>query len=326
MFQQVIASSGNYSGFQDMKGRRTVITTEQSAGPTFLFFRPYLASEFPEVTCDKKYFFLYSTDHYSNIGGCYWGKGDYLDCRDFVELGVIVAPGGTLQSETPFLVRFPDEPYPLKLYYHVQYDRGISPNLEQETRMKMTTGGLLHTATWIDADPINVLGEDLPQDHTGYLKIWNVEGQLKGTHYKQQSLVSFITGSVQVSTTVNGQDWVRGIMIDMDSYCDDGRFAFPSYGEYFKKFGQWWCVLTTQAKVGSTLTSPTRGIILCKADETLQLISKVADLNGGNYEVSNWHPCLLSEDPDTLHIYGTDIIDQSVNYSTFDLRQLINYL
>lgn len=323
MLQKIISQNSSYP-ISDMEGLRVVLEANESSNfvNNFLFFRPYLASDFPEVTCDKTYFFLYSSDHDASggtfYGRCCWGKGNNLDLTDFEPLGVVKEG---LQAETPFLLRLGTTLY---FYYHVVFDRGISVETEQETRCMTTTGGLLHTATWTDTTPINVLGEDLPQDHTGYLKIWDIDGVLKGTHYKLQSLPGFITGQSQVSTTINGVDWVRGLELDMDSFADSDRFIFHSYGEYFKKFGQWWWVGTDQAKTGSSLTSATRGVILCKCGSDLDITEQITRLNNGDLAVESWHP--YYDGSNTLHIYAGNINTGELKYSTYDLNQLENYL
>lgn len=297
--------------------------------PTQLFVQPYIASEWPEIPCDKTYFFLMSTDHGRPLpkqDRSVWGKGNNLDLSDYEDIGVLnLSPETTELEETCSLLRFPSQDNVINIYYQVAHERGISVNNEAETRCQYTDGGLLHEDIWTKPDPINVLGEDLPQDHTGYLKIWNIEGVLKGTHYKEQSLPSFITGSVQVSTTVNGLDWTRGHLIDLDSAADEGRFFFPSYGEYFKMYGQWWWIGTDQAKVGSSLTSATRGLVLCRSNESLELTEQIMRLDNGVFAVESWHPKKFPNE-NIIHLYGTNINEGTTKYMTLDLQFLINYV
>lgn len=327
LLQSIIQSSNGFQPYVPALDFGVVL--DSSISPevdTQLFWNVYKSSEHPDVTCDKDYFFTFSSDHDGGggayFGRCYWGKGNNLDLSDFEYLGIIKEG---LQAETPFILSLPAQTNKLWMLYHVHYDRGISVNDEQETRGQYsTTGGLLHDVIWNDADPINVLGEVLPQDHTGYLKLWLINGLWKGSHYKQQSLPSFITGEVQVSSTVNGQDWTRGNILDLETAADDGRFYFPSYGEYFKYLGQWWWVGVDQAKVGSSLTSATRGLVLCRSNTDLELTEQITRLDGGVYAVESWHPNYLGGD--WLHLYGTNINEGTTKYMKFDLRFLENYI
>lgn len=327
MLNAVISQSSNLQDYVPPLDFGVVLDDSISTEvDTQLFWIAYKTSEHPDVTCDKTYFFTFSSDHDSGggafFGRCYWGKGNNLDLSDFEYLG-ITKEG--LQAETPYILSLPEETNKLWMYYHVHFDRGISPNIEQETRGQYsTTGGLLTDAIWTDASPINVLGEDLPQDHTGYLKIWNVEGILKGTHYKEQSLPSNITGVAQVSTTINGQDWTRGDILDLETAADFGRFFFPSYGEYFKYLGQWWWVGTDQAKTGSSLTSATRGLVLCKSNTDLELTEQIMRLDDGVFAVESWHPNYLGDD--FIHLYGVNINNQTTTYKRLNLQFLLNYL
>lgn len=323
-------SVSNYQYVEPLDFGTVLNSSISSEVDTQLLWKVYKASDFSYVTCDKDYFFTFSSDHDSSggayYGRCYWGKGNNLDFTDFEYLG-ITKEG--LQAETPYLLEFPSQTNKLYFYYHVVFDRGISAEDEQETRAQYsTTGGLLHDNIWNDADPINILGEDLPQDHTGYLKVWNIDGVLKGTHYKRQSLPSFITGEVQVSSTTNGQDWTREniLEIDLDNILGGtpDRFVFPSYGEYFKYNGQWFWIGTDQAKTGSSLTSATRGLILCKSNTDLELTEMIMRLDNGVYAVESWHPNYLGDD--FIHLYGTNINDGTTTYKRLDLRFLINYL
>src|SRR5690606_13724923 len=97
-----IISQSSIGEFQLASPIQNVLTLGTDVTPNSIYwFRPYLSSEFPEITCDKTYLFLYSTDHDSGGGGggIYWGKGNNLDCSDFEELGLIIEG---YQAETPF--------------------------------------------------------------------------------------------------------------------------------------------------------------------------------------------------------------------------------
>lgn len=327
MLLQSIANSGASAQFLDVVDYGVKIRAGDAGinAPSFLFFEPYLAADYPEITCDKKYFFIYSTDHGAGDanGACYWGKGDRLDLADFEELGVIISG---LQAETPHIIREPGAARPIRFFYHVVFDRGISPNNEQETRMMSTTGGELHTATWLDADPIDVLGVDLPQDHTGYNKSWLFDGVRSATHYKEQSLAGNVSGTVQVSTTEDGgENWNRGHILDLYQAIGPDRFVFPSYGDYLDLFGRRWWIGTTQAEVGSSLISPTRGLIIAKSNSLYQITEKVKDLNGGAIGVPSHYPKVFPGET-VAHIYSGDIVERTLSYSTLDLRFLVNHV
>lgn len=324
MLQQIIASSNSSVVYQPPLNFGVVLDDSINAEvDTQLFWKVYKAVDYPEVTCDKTYFFTFSSDHAALADGkCFWGKGNNLDLTDFEYLGIMQSG---LQAETPFLLRFPDQANRLYLYYHVIFDRGISVNNEQETRAKFsTTGGLLHDSIWTDADPINVLGEDLPQDHTGYLKVYNVDNILKGVHYKEQIFGSNITGVVQVSTTVNGQDWLRGDLLDIETAADFDRFFFAYYGEYFKYLGKWWWVGTDQTKTGGSLTSPTQGLVICKSNENLELTEQIMRLDNGVFDSVSWFGNYMGDN--YLHLYGTNINNKTTTYKRLDLRFLINHV
>ena len=106
---------------------------------------------------------------------------------------------------------------------------------------------------------------------------------------------------------------------------DNDRFFFPSYGEYFKRYGQWWWIGTDQAKTGSSLTSATRGLVLCKSNENLELTEQIRRLDNGVFAVESWHPKVFNGD-NYCHLYGTDINAGTTKYSRFDLRELENYI
>lgn len=143
--------------------------TAFSGTPMVMWFKPYLASLFPEITCDKTYIFLYSTDHKtSNIGGIYWGKGNNLNCSDFVEQGLII---DVYQAESPQLVRIPSsicgDSDVIHLYYHTNTSDPTNSS-RQQSHLITTAGGLLHTTTWTQRGLI--LGGT--EAHTGYLKVY----------------------------------------------------------------------------------------------------------------------------------------------------------
>ena len=285
--------------------------------PTIYWYRPYKTSLFPTLTIDTKYFWLYSTDHGSGAqsqGGLWLGKSNTLDPRDMVEVGLLWQGN---QAETPFIMYFPNNPRPIHMYYHTDTTDPDSGGM-QRTKLKTTTGGDLINSTWVqETDP---LGDEVDDQHLGYLKVWNVEGTLRGIHSKGVYGGSTF-GRWQNSTTVDGLTFTRGAEHDTFLNVLDGRRRAPIRSWYFKLFGQWWNLGTT---IPNSLTSAPQvnsQLVLFKTNTNLDITEQVKVLNYG--ETTRGFEFYI--DGATAHIYMNNY-DDPIRYSTYDLNQLQNYL
>lgn len=318
MLQQIIQSS---SSAIDLDNSITPVVALSTFTPsTIYWFSPYKASDFPEVTCDKNYFFLYSTDHDGGDGGIYWGKGDNLDLSDFQELGLII---DGYQAETPFLYRFSGETRPIYLYYHTSITDPANSGIQQ-TRLITTTGGLLHTATWTqETNPITPEGGD---DHTGYLKFWDNGISLKGVHYVTQILAGTSDGSQYYSTvSSDGLTLTRGEMVDIYSpSLPASRMNQLSFGRFFYKYNRWWWIGCTRRRYGyeniptpGTTTNIYIDLVLCRANSDFEVTEMVAKL----YEGGRYWECYI--EGDIAYLYES-VRGEYVRYATFYLGNLLN--
>lgn len=199
-----------------------------------LWFRPYLAADFPEITCDKKYIFIYSTDHSSTAGQIWWGKGDDINCSDFAEQGIILT--NAYQCESPYLMRVPEMSggEVVCLYYHTDAS-DPSNSSRQQTHLITTSGGVLHTATWTQRG--TVLGGTEP--HTGYLKLYKLgAANYKGVHLT----TSGIPQNYAFSTTTNGLTFTRGAAYNKSAFLETTQQYKITTGYMFNKYGKWWYI------------------------------------------------------------------------------------
>lgn len=324
MILQVISQSGNIYT-KDIVGLRNILTPSVDVSTdTIAWFTPYLASDYPDITCDKTYFFLWSTDHdqtspESAGGFVCWGKGNNLDLSDFEELGTIVSG---YQAETPFLYIFPDNTRTIHLYYHTATsDPGNSG--VQQTRLISTNDSVLHTATWTDEG--RPLGTEVDDLHTGYLKFYDVDGTLKGTHYKQGSNAGTgYIGQWQHSVMdADGLGCTRGDLVDNTTNVSANRRTIPSYGTFFKKYGQWWWIGETETNEGFSLTSETKGFAVFRSNSDLEFVEEIKQLDNGTLRLVGWNVYIIG---DTAHIYGGSPDGSPLKYATYDLTDLTAYL
>lgn len=223
-----------YGENKDMSIPKDVIdiTTLSILPKDVMWFRPYLASDFPEITCDKKYFFLYGTDHSTAAGQIWWGKGNDINCTDFAEQGIILT--NAYQCETPYLVRIPEAPEIICLYYHTDASDPVNSS-RQQTHLITTTGGILHTATWTQRG--TVLGGIEP--HTGYFKLYKLgAANYKGIHVT----TSGIPQNYAFSTTPDGINFTRGAAFDKSAFLDVTQQYKITTGYMFNKYGKWWYI------------------------------------------------------------------------------------
>lgn len=323
MILQQIISQNTAAGtsISDVTTFTEVLTPSTDVTPdTILWFTPYLSALFPEIPCDKTYFFLYSTDHDSSDGGIWWGKGNNLDLSDFVEISSTPIVIG-YQAETPFLYRFPNETEPIYLYYHT-FALDPSNSGHQETHLITTTGGELHSASWTDRG--KPLGSELGDDHTGYLKFWNNGVNLIGIHYKEGASPPNNIGVWQYSVIASdGFTATRGGLFDSTTHITSGRFVVPTYGTIFYLYGQWWWLGETETTTGLSLTSATKGLVLCKMNSDFEITEQVVELNGGDIGQYGFYPYISGL---TAHIYIGSVSSGAMKYTTYNLIQLENYL
>lgn len=290
---------------------------------SIFWFTPYLASDFPEITCDKKYFFLWSTDHDAGAGGIWWGKGDKLDLSDFVEISASPIFSG-FQAETPFLYRFPLASRPIYLYYHT--DAADSSNTcnggGQETRLRSTAGGELHTATWTDEG--HPLGCSVGQNHSGYLRFWNINGTLRGNH----SLIGGIPSTWGKSTTTDGLSWTQeSSYLSYDVFLETNREWALSWGYVFEYYGQLYGFFNDlDDTVGFSLGSTPQGRAhLCRINENIEITELIK-----TFDVPNkTQPYSFFVEGDTAHFYRQTgrvdypaTFDANLYYATLDLTPL----
>lgn len=319
MLQQIIIQSSNINPVSDILGLKSALLVTAITPTSVYWFTPYKSADFPEVTCDTDYFFLYGTDHDSD-GGIWWGKGDNLDLSDFVELGQVVA--SIYSSETPFLTRYENETDSLRLYYHTNISDPSNTGI-QETKLITSTGGLLHTATWnTQSNPLGIEAED---QHTGYYKKWDVDGSQIAIHYKKgaNNVTGFI-GEYQYSTpSIDGLTVTRGALVDQTSNMTANRRFVPTFGDYFKMFNTWWWIGTTDSTVlpfGFGATS--KQLVLAKSNSSLEFLEELHILNDGNFIDGTWS---VYVEGNTAHLYQNNK-QTDVKYATLDLLQLENYL
>lgn len=290
-----------------------VLTPGVDVTPTSLYwFTPYLSSKFPEITCDKTYFFLYSTDHDGGSGGIWWGKGDNLDLSDFVEISSTPIITGH-QAETPLLVRFPNSHKKLHLFYHTW---GLEPgNNGQETRLITTNDDLLHTANWIDEG--RPLGFVTGQDHSGYFNYWHNGEQFIGTSYEKGATLPTYDGKWVYHTSQDGVTWARGGEVERYENIDSDKRYGVSFNEYFKRGNQWYWLGTAVTRDNYAATK-NDFLILSKANSDFVITEQVAVLYTSEY-ISTWK---IYIEGNTAHCYLHHDNDDPLGYTTFDLSGL----
>ena len=278
---------------------------------SFFWFRAYKSIEYPEVDCDKKYFFIYSTDHDVGDGGVNLGKGDNLDLSDFVEVGTIFTG---YQIETPYLIRNENavDGEVLHLFSHTNFYDPINNSIQQ-TRLHTTSGGDLINSTWTDRG--NPLGQETGETHTGYFKCWSSGAGYTGIHIT----LGGVPQDWRYSYSSDLRTWTRNGLYDILSGVPDGYKSKPSYGWFFEKYGQKWWIGTVELVTSSSPTDMDKVLALVKSNDSFELVEFVSFLNNAvgtrNYEV-----CI---DGDTAHIYYQNP-KTLLYYATWDLRQLFS--
>ncbi len=281
----------------------------------FLFFNAYETVKFPEVVCDKKYFFLYSTDHDSSGGILAWGKGDKLDLRDFKEVGVIA---NQYQSETPRLLRIPSEDGEvLHLYFHTNATDLINGG-SQQTRLWTSSGSAeLHEMNWTDrGNPLGILTDE---NHTGYLYPYKIaEDSYLGIHL----ITANVPQHYRFSTSTDGRTWVRGSDYDIDSFIDaENTYIKPSYGLFFNYYGrQWWLGTLVNGSGTQNLSGINKDLVLAKSTnfQVTEICAKLNDDHNRNYSIY--------KDGDIAQVYVEYPAPSDIYHATYDLNNLKNYL
>ena len=199
---------------------------------SFYFFYPYKTTDFSKVVCDKEYFFLFSTDHDSNLGGLFIGKGNNLDLSDFQYVGQIQIFGS--QIETPRLV---ERNGVLFMYSHTDSNESGNNNMQQ-TRVHTYSGlaaELQTITTWVDGGrPLGIVGDD---NHTGYFNTYpnSSVGDI-GIHITRGGLPQPCASSI---SSDGGYTYTR-LEEDIDSITgvETNYFAQLQDGRYFTYKGQ----------------------------------------------------------------------------------------
>ena len=313
MLLQTIISQGSVS-FSDIETPVEVLEIGTDITPTSLYWlRPHLASDFPSVTCDKTYFWVYGSDHDIGSGGIYWGKGNNLDMSDFEELGLIISGD---QAETPFADFYTGTTNPFHLYYHVDAGAPGSGGV-QRTRVITTTGGLLHTATYTAS--AGVLGAETGDQHLGYMKYWDVNGVKKAIHYKTGASLPDNIGTWQKSVIASdGFSATRGDLYDVTNGMTEGYRSLPTFGWFFYEYNRWWWIGIK--KPVEDWEKWDNILCLCRADDNLDIQEELTELNGG---VGNgtWEIFPRNGKFHLYHIAESGFVE----YSTWDKKNLLAF-
>lgn len=288
------------------------------------WFMCYKASDFPMMTWEKDYFFLWSTDHDQGglNGGIWWGDGNNPDLTDFRERGLI---RDGYQAETPFPYVFDNKFY---LYYHTISTNPLNTcgGNGQETNLMTAESGVLHTATWTDqTNPLGCQGvvDGISQAHTGYLRFWNIKGNILGSHH-------FGAGSpfyFQKSATMNGQLWFHNAPYnDYNVFLENDDRWVIAWGDFFERNGQLWGIVNSADKFdnfsgGASLTGLLHLVKINEHLEITELVHTFTDTYSQGFGVS-----VIG---DTAHLYRQtgradepDTFSPYLGYSQIDLKPL----
>lgn len=285
----------------------------------FYWFYPYLAGLFPEVTCSKKYFFIYSTDHSVGAGAICWGEGDNLDLTDFVELGTIFS---YQQCETPYLIRDTNRSKPLQLFFHTRYLEGGNLGI-QNTRLFECAGGLLHEASWTDRGrPFTQGGLEEGDQHLGYAMFYPaLDGTwARGIGFKGENPESEDNVPIYqyYHTAGDLSDFDRGDIIDARSPEESDRFYSLTFGRFLNWNGIPIWAGTTNPRYPPGLNK--KQWVICRATEDLEIKEMIIKLNNNQFQ-NTMSPFI---EGDTLHIYhANDTV--SLDHCTVDLLQISNW-
>ena len=310
--QQLIMESGNSSSINIpvFNGSNVLQSGIEITIPSVLWFRAYRSIDFPTVTNDKDYFFLWGTDHSTQSGGqIWWGKGNNLDCSDFQELGLIIQGN---QSETPFALSVPNDADGdvFYLYYHVNVSSGI---LGQHTRLMTCSGGLLHNTTWTQrGEP---LGSVTGENHTGYFWVKKHPVDIyRGVHLT----VGGFSAEYKFSTATNPRVFARGATYNLTQGIQTGFEVKASHGEYFELYGQNWFIGTIEP-FSSIVSSIDKSLIIAKTDSNWQITEQLVELNTNS---RNYMALIVGS---VAYVYYT-IQDDKVWYDSVNLTFLQNYI
>lgn len=301
----------------DIAGLTLRLTGADTQLDSLYWFIGYKSVDFPEVVCDKDYFFIYSTDHSSLTGAAIaWGKGNNLDLSDFIEVAKInIAPN--YQSETPQLIRIPSvDGNVLHLYIHTDSPEPGNDN-KQQTRLFTASGGNeLHLNTWNDLGrPLGIVTDE---NHTGYFR-----GYERGvndyiaTHIAKGGLPQ----PWKQSTSTDGRTWTRGVTVDTITGTESGYFAQLSDGLYFEKYGIQWWIGQLHPESGSGIFDADKKIALCKSVTPFGELEQVKLLNAGKENLR--HTLIINGD--LAHIFITNP-KTDLYHGTYDLTDLENYI
>lgn len=247
------------------------------------WFTPYKSSDFPEIICDKDYFFIWSTDHDDN-GGIDWGKGNNLDLSDFEEVGAMF-PAPFYSAETPFLVRYPNHERPIHLYYHTTDNNPANVcGGSQETNLRTSNGGDLSNISWTqEAQPMECFAG---QTHSGYLRFWDFGTKTIGT-YLSPGVVAIPSSYGRAVTTDEGFSFTRiNTYIDYDKFLPENRAWLLIFGSMFK-IGTTFYFLTNSKNALANVSSdviPSGRVFLIEINDDLEVVRVVSELNHGNMD------------------------------------------
>ncbi len=317
-----------------------------SDSDTFMWLiKPYLATDYPEISgVTKKYFWIYSS-HHGNYGSS-WGQSDNLDLSDFEEMGKMDMSGNS--DESPTLFRVPAaESYNGNEMLAIMYHPNTMP---QQSRMYVNintgVGSLSLTSIHTNGDwtYVNTLsgtgyatdkilglhtianGNQLggfDETHTGYLVI-----RKRGVNnYEARH------GAVRVGVPLNidrysystdGYNWTRGDdtankQRDGDYIVINGVDWNPSYTSFFTGAGGGiYAIATLRLKVQSETSRP---MAIVKFDSDYRNPYVYYYLNKNTQVVYSF------EENGLLHMYNIDYasnieIPNRVFYNSLDVSNI----
>lgn len=304
---------------------------DDTTSETVYWFRAYKASAFEGsgVKFDKDYFFLWSTDHDEggSSGGIWWGDADNLDLSDFTVRGQVFA--SNYQRETPWPYYFPNNSRKFHLYFHsINSEPG---NSGQETRLYSTIGqSYLHECDWIDEGrPLNSLGYQPGQNHTGYWKMWDFDGTLIGYRRNEGNTptINRAVMSADGKSLISINEEIAGATVQ-DEWNGTNRYWTNTFGEFFKKAGKYYwvgmvaCYAGTVAGVDCTPDDIRQWFILeVNSDGTYKRV--VADITSSVSMTAGTMDFYV--EGGTIHCYkmpGQIINTGYVEYATIDISKL----
>ena len=285
-----------------------LVSGVQTSIKGYYFFTAYLASGFPYIACDKKYFFLYSTHH--GEGEIWWGKGNNLELSDFQEVALIKS-GYQAETSVPITIGTKTG-----IYYHTNTTDPANNNMQKTHLMTYDGGGAsaaLHLMNWVEETlPISPLAG---QNHLGYFRHNVTDTNIIGHHIGKGGLPQPWIRSI---STDGGYTYTQDREIDVTTGIEDGYFAQLSLGKYFDYAGsQWWIGNISEQGV---LDEFTKKMIVAKADSPYAEITQRAVI----FPEIIMNVMGIYLEGDTAHIYFIKN-KQSLWHGKFDLTQLELY-